>query len=102
MINEYLNSDPDVKDIIPINVENDDLFHSMEDGIILCKLINLAVENTIDFRAVNMKKNMNVYMVKENLNLALNAAKGLGMRLPGINAQAFIEKKPHLILAVLW
>lgn len=41
-------------------------------------------------------------MVKENLNLALNAAKGIGLRLPGINPQAFIEKKHHLILAVLW
>ena len=39
--------------MVPINPENDDLFHSMEDGIILCKLINLAQENTIDFRAVN-------------------------------------------------
>jgi hypothetical protein len=102
IINELLSSDEDVKDIIPINPENDDLFHSMEDGIIMCKLINESAENTIDFRAVNMKKNMNVYMVKENLNLALNAAKGIGMRIPGITAQAFLEKKPHLILAVLW
>lgn len=45
---------------------------------------------------------MNVYMVKENLNLALNAAKGIGIRLPGITANAFIEKKSHLILAVIW
>jgi len=74
----------------------------MEDGIILSKLINSAVENTIDFRAVNMKKNMNIYMVKENLNLALNACKGIGLKLPGINPAAFIEKKHHLILAVLW
>ena len=49
-----------------------------------------------------MKKNPNVYQVKENLNLALNAAKSIGLRLPGITAQHFIEKKPHLILAVVW
>ncbi len=36
------------------------------------------------------------------MNLALNACKGIGLRIPGINPQAFIEKKPHLILAVLW
>lgn len=97
-----LSSDEDVKGVIPINPENDDIFHSMEDGIVLSKLINQAVENTIDMRAVNQKKNMNVYMVKENLNLALNAAKGIGLKLPGITAQAFIDKKHHLILAVLW
>jgi hypothetical protein len=53
-------------------------------------------------RAVNNKKNLNIYMVKENLNLALNAAKGVGLRIPGITPQAFIERKPHLILAVFW
>ena len=68
----------------------------------MSKLINAGAANTIDIRALNMKKNLNVYQVKENLNLALNACKGVGLRIPGINPQAFIEKKPHLILAVLW
>ena len=70
---------------MPINPETDDLFHALEDGIILSKLINASIANTIDFRAVNMKKNMNIYQVKENLNLALNACKGVGLKLPGIN-----------------
>lgn len=51
---------------------------------------------------MNTKKNLNVYMVKENLNLALNAAKGIGIKIPGITGNAFIEKKAHLILAVVW
>ena len=45
---------------------------------------------------------MNVYMIKENLNLALNACKGIGLKIPGITPNAFLEKKPHLILAVMW
>lgn len=61
LINDILKNDEDVKGVIPINPESDDLFHSMEDGIILAKLINAAAENTIDFRAVNMKKNLNIY-----------------------------------------
>mmetsp|Transcript_25284 Transcript_25284/g.19042 ORF Transcript_25284/g.19042 Transcript_25284/m.19042 type:complete len:106 (+) Transcript_25284:476-793(+) len=73
----------------------------MEDGIILCKLIDSCQEGTIDFRAVNMKK-LNVYMIKENLNLGLNAARGIGIKIPGITNAAFLEKKHHLILAVLW
>ena len=102
VINTALRDDESLKDIIPINPENDDIFHSMEDGILLCKLINTIQEGSIDFRCVNSKKNLNVYMVKENLNLALNAAKGIGIKLPGITSNAFIEKKAHLILAVVW
>lgn len=33
----------------------------MENGIVLSKLVNIAVENTIDFRALNKQKNMNIY-----------------------------------------
>ncbi len=103
LVNEFLKEETDLPDVVlPLNPENDDLFHSMESGVVLAKLINIAVENTIDFRAMNNKKNLNVYQVKENLNLVINACKGIGLKLPGINPQAFIEKKHHLILAVLW
>ena len=91
-----------MRDILPINPENEDIFHALEDGIILSKLINTIQEGCIDFRALNTKKNLNIYQVKENLNLALNAAKGIGLRIPGITPTAFIEKKAHLILAVIW
>lgn len=36
------------------------------------------------------------------MNLGLNAAKGIGIKLPGITCQAFLEKKHHMILGVLW
>lgn len=45
---------------------------------------------------------MNVYQIKENLNLAIAAAKGIGCKIPGITNNAFIDKKPHLILALIW
>lgn len=102
LLNEFLKEDEDCKEFLPINPENDDLFHCMETGVALSKLVNLAVENTIDMRAVNRKKNLNIYQTKENLTLAINACKGIGLKLPGIKTEAFIEKKHHLILAVLW
>lgn len=102
LANEFLKDDADLKEIFPLNPENDDLFHSMETGVALSKLVNIAVENTIDVRALNRQKNLNIYQIKENLNLAINACKGVGIKLPGINPQAFTEKKHHLILAVLW
>jgi len=102
LVNEFLQGDEDCKEFIPINPENDDLFHCLETGVVLAKLVNIAVENTILPKAINTKKNMNIYQTKENLNLAINACKGIGLKLPGIKPEAFIEKKPHLILAVMW
>ena len=61
LINNILQHDEEVKDLIPINPENDDVFHALEDGIILSKLINAGAVNTIDIRALNRKKNLNMY-----------------------------------------
>jgi len=61
LINDILKNDDDVRGIIPVNTENEDVFHALEDGIILSKLVNAGAENTIDFRAVNKKKNLNIY-----------------------------------------
>lgn len=84
LINEILKKDEDIKDVLPINAEADDVFHALEDGIVLSKLLNAGAPDTIDVRALNTKKNLNIYQVKENLNLALNGCKGVGLRLPGI------------------
>ena len=40
--------------------------------------------------------------VKENLLMGLAAAKGLGIKVTGIDSRDFIDKTPHLILAVVW
>jgi hypothetical protein len=63
--------------IIPINPDNEDLFAAVKNGVLLCKLINSAVPDTIDDRAINKKK-MNIYKEKENLVLAINSAKSIG------------------------
>ena len=47
-INSTLGKDPDLKDYLPINVKNDDLFEKVKDGVLLCKLINSSVKDTID------------------------------------------------------
>jgi hypothetical protein len=41
-INFYLRDDKDVQDILPLNPDGNDLFTKVGDGILLCKLINLA------------------------------------------------------------
>jgi len=39
--------------IIPINPNNEDLFSAVKNGVLLCKMINTAVPDTIDERAIN-------------------------------------------------
>lgn len=67
LINELLKDDEDCKERIPMNTEDDTLFHVFDNGILLCKLLMLIDENCIDTRAINRQANMNVYQCKENL-----------------------------------
>ena len=43
-----------------------------------------------------------VIILKENINLALNAAKTIGGALVNITAGLIIEKKEHIILGFIW
>ena len=102
MINELLKDDEDCKDRIPMNVEDETLFHVFDNGIVLCKLIMQIDPEAIDERALNKQANLNLYQVKENLQLAIAAAKGLGVKMVGVDSKDFINKTPHLILGCLW
>jgi len=95
LINNLLKDDEDLKDRIPMNFEDDTLFHVFDNGIALCKILMKIDANCIDDRAINRQANMNVYQVKENLQMAIAAAKGLGIKLVGINSSDFINKVPH-------
>mmetsp|Transcript_113 Transcript_113/g.206 ORF Transcript_113/g.206 Transcript_113/m.206 type:complete len:631 (+) Transcript_113:113-2005(+) len=101
-INNCLASDPHVARHLPLDVNSYQLFERAGDGLIFCKLINLAVPDTIDERALNKKESLNVYQKTENVNLALNAAKGIGCQVVNIGAQDLIEGRPILILGLLW
>ena len=102
MVNEILKKDEDCKERIPMNSEDDTLFHVFDNGILLCKLLMNIDENCIDLRALNRQQNMNVYQIKENLQMAIAASKGLGIKMVGIDSSDFINKTAHLILACLW
>ncbi|XP_075959358.1 plastin-3-like isoform X1 [Anarhichas minor] len=100
-INSSLEKDPDCKHVLPINPETEALFKAVADGIILCKLINLSVADTIDERTINKKK-LTPFTTQENLNLALNSASAIGCQVVNIGAQDLKEGKPHLVLGLLW
>ncbi|KAL2466951.1 Fimbrin-5 [Abeliophyllum distichum] len=55
-INSYLRDDPFLKQFLPIDPSSNALFDLAKDGVLLCKLINVAVPGTIDERAINTKR----------------------------------------------
>lgn len=52
---------------MPINTEDDSLFHVFGNGIAACKLMLQIDSNCIDERAINKGANINIYQIKENL-----------------------------------
>uniref|UniRef100_UPI0037E70E0B plastin-3-like isoform X1 n=2 Tax=Semicossyphus pulcher TaxID=241346 RepID=UPI0037E70E0B len=100
-ISSALEKDPDCEGILPIDPNTEALFKAVADGIMLCKLINLSVPDTIDERTINKKK-LTPFTTQENLNLALNSASAIGCQVVNIGAQDLKEGKPHLVLGLLW
>ncbi|XP_068602165.1 plastin-2 [Brachionichthys hirsutus] len=100
-INKALENDPDCAHLLPMDPSSNDLFSAMRDGIVLCKMINLSVPDTIDERTINRKK-LTAFTVQENLNLALNSASAIGCHVVNIGAEDLKEGRPHLVLGLLW
>lgn len=102
-INAILSSDPDVSRKLPIPVgQGDELFESCKDGLILCKLINHAVQDTIDERVLNKSSNISMFHMTENNNVAINSAKAIGCSIVNIGSEDIIHGKQHLILGLIW
>eukprot|EP00316_Scyphosphaera_apsteinii_P011186 CAMPEP_0119298776 /NCGR_PEP_ID=MMETSP1333-20130426/926_1 /TAXON_ID=418940 /ORGANISM="Scyphosphaera apsteinii, Strain RCC1455" /LENGTH=760 /DNA_ID=CAMNT_0007299969 /DNA_START=35 /DNA_END=2317 /DNA_ORIENTATION=- len=99
-INTKLSHVPELSYLLPIQ-ELHELFDSVADGVLLCRLINVAVAETIDERAINLAPR-NKFHVTENHNLALNAAKSIGLTVVNIGPDDLIEQRPHLILGLIW
>lgn len=101
-INNTLKNDKHLKDKLPIK-QNDStaLFAASSDGILLSKLINDAVPDTIDERVINIPAK-NVYQMTENNNLVINSAKAIGCSVVNIGWEDIKEGRPHLILGLIW
>ena len=80
--------------------DNEDLFTAMSDGMVLIHLLNYIEKDVIDMRSVNKMSNPNIYQVRENIELAMTGCKGI-IKTTGINVNAFTEKNPFLLLAIL-
>ncbi|XP_057978794.1 fimbrin-1-like isoform X2 [Malania oleifera] len=100
-INSYLGDDPFLKKYLPLDPATNDIFDLAKDGVLLCKLINVAVPGTIDERAINTKRVLNPWERNENHTLCLNSAKAIGCTVVNIGTQDLVEGRPHLILGLI-
>jgi len=101
-INDALKGDKDLAGRLPIKVDNMDVFKAVSDGILLCKLINHSVPETIDERTINTKQPLNQYKIIENQNLCINSAKAIGCNVVNIGNRDLMDGTAHLVLGLIW
>ncbi|KAK6118749.1 hypothetical protein DH2020_047509 [Rehmannia glutinosa] len=96
-INSFLGEDPFLNKYLPIDPSTNALFDLAKDGVLLCKLINVAVPGTIDERAINTKPVLNPWERNENHTLCLNSAKAIGCTVVNIGTQDLVEARIQLL-----
>merc|ERR1719187_3014938 len=103
-INDSLAKDEHVKHKLPLKLEGNDMYEKLDDGILLCKMINLAAPDTIDERVINKGKNISIFKQHENLTLAINSAKSIGIVVIGIDSHTLnsSQGKKWLVLGLVW
>ncbi|KAI3626420.1 hypothetical protein CBS9595_001781 [Malassezia furfur] len=104
-INMSLAGDTHIGARLPIPTDTFQLFDECRDGLILSKLINDAVPDTIDERALNFGKGgkgPNNFQMTENNNVVIQSAKAIGCSVVNIGAQDLTDGREHLILGLIW
>ncbi|THH04348.1 hypothetical protein EW145_g5580 [Phellinidium pouzarii] len=104
-LNSVLEGDADVGSRLPIPTDTMQIFDECRDGLILCKLINDSVPDTIDTRVLNKPhahKPLNAFQITENNNIVITSAKGIGCSVVNIGSSDLAEGREHLILGLIW
>lgn len=104
-INSSLAGDAHIGSRLPIPTDTFQLFDECRDGLVLCKLINDSVPDTIDERVLNVGKGgkgPNAFQMTENNNIVITSAKAIGCSVVNIGPQDIIDGKEHLILGLVW
>jgi len=104
-INMQLKNDPHIGNRFPIDEKTNDIFEQCKDGLILSKLINDSVADTIDDRVLNYPKDgkpLSQFHITENNNVVINSCKAIGCNVVNIGSVDLAEGRPHLILGLLW
>lgn len=105
-INAVLAGDVDIGHKLPFPIDTFEMFDECKDGLVLAKLINDSVPDTIDERVMNRVgkklKSLNNFHMTENNNIVIESAKGIGCSVVNIGSGDIMEAKEHLILGLIW
>ncbi|KHJ34935.1 putative actin-bundling protein sac6 [Erysiphe necator] len=105
-INAVLAGDIDIGNRLPFPTDTFEMFDECKDGLVLAKLINDSVPDTIDERVLNRPgnkiKTLNAFHMTENNNIVIESAKGIGCSVVNIGSGDIIEVREHLILGLIW
>lgn len=104
-INAVLAGDRDIGNRLPFPTDTFEMFDECKDGLVLAKLINDSVPDTIDERVLNLPKKgkaLNAFQMTENNNIVIESAKGIGCSVVNIGSGDIIEVREHLILGLIW
>lgn len=105
-INAVLAGDADIGHLLPFPLDTFEMFDSCRDGLVLAKLINDSVPDTIDERVLNREgkkiKKLNAFHMTENNNIVIESAKGIGCSVVNIGSGDIIEVREHLVLGLIW
>lgn len=104
-INSVLAGDPDIGARLPFPTDTFQIFDECKDGLVLSKLINDSVQDTIDTRVLNWPKGnkaLNTFTMTENANIVINSAKAIGCIVVNVHSEDIIDGTEHLILGLIW
>merc|ERR1712223_415351 len=103
-INDMFGKDTDLNLKLALKKDGSDMYEAMDDGILLCKIINLAAPDTIDERAINKGKTVQIFKQHENLTLARNSASSVGVVVVGVDSHNIRSEKKqcYLVLGLVW
>ena len=103
IINNSLKDDKDLIDIIPISSKsNTSLCEAVKSGILLCKLMNKWIPNSINEDEINTNIHNKFDMI-ENHNRMLRSAKKIGCKFgDSLQGADLLEPQLQVVLAIVW
>lgn len=90
---------------LPIDKDASNLYEKCRDGVLLCKMINVAQAGTIFEKALNLPnqgQQLTIFKKNENLNVAINSAKSIGCYIVNVGPRDIDECRAHIVLGVIW